>query len=255
MESKTDTIGINGKVAIVTGAGQGIGRVFAKSLAAHGAKIVVAEVNEQKGRSVADEIVASKGEAIFVRTDVGDYASVENMASVAQQHYGNVHILVNNAAIFSSLAMQSLDKIPIEEWNRVIHVNVTGTYYCARALHPVMKKNGWGRIINMGSRAVSLGRANYLHYLTSKAATGAMVHAMAREFGEFGITVNSILPGATFTEVARTTVSPEQKVQIIAQQCVKRPETPEDLAGTLLFLCSPLSDFVTGQQITVDGGM
>lgn len=255
MKKTEATLGIHDKVAIVTGSGQGIGRVFARSLAANGARVVVAEINESKGRKVVEEIRTAGGEAAFVRTDIGDYTSVENMVTAALDLYGNIQILVNNAAIFSSLEMKSLDQISIDEWNKVMHVNVNGTYYCARALYPVFGKNNWGRIVNMGSRAVSLGRANYLHYLTSKAATGAMVHAMAREFGKFGVTVNSILPGATFTEVERTTVSPEQKVQIVGSQCVQRPETPEDLVGTLLFLCSSLSDFVTGQQITVDGGM
>ena len=246
--------GFAGRVAIVTGAGQGLGRAFAKELAAQGAIVVIAEFNEKTGPSVVAEIVKTGGQAMFVKTDVGDYASVEAMAASVIEKYKRIDILINNAGIFSTLEMRPFEEIPLEEWDRVMHVNVTGSFYCARAVVPAMKQAGWGRIVNMASGAVTLGRPNYLHYITSKSALVGMARSLARELGADGITVNSLLPGATFTEIERATVSPEQKKRIVAMQCVPKPEGPQDLVGTMLFLCSDLSDFVTGQQINVDGG-
>jgi 3-oxoacyl-[acyl-carrier protein] reductase len=245
---------LHGRVAIVTGAGQGIGRVFAKALAAAGAKAVIAERNADKAHGVAAEIVAGGGDALAIRTDVADPHSVEKMAAEVDARWGRIDILVNNAGIFSTLEMRPFDQIPLEEWDEVLRVNVTGPFLCARAVLPAMRRAGWGRVINMASAAVTMGRPNYLHYITSKAALVGMSRSMARELGAEGITVNSILPGATFTEIERKTVTPQQKERIIAQQCVPRPEVPEDLVGMLLFLASDASAFVTGQALTVDGG-
>jgi 3-oxoacyl-[acyl-carrier protein] reductase len=245
---------LEGKVAIVTGAGQGIGRVFAKAFALAGAKIVVAEKNRLSGEATEQEVASAGGETMFFEVDVGDQASVESMVEKTGERFGGVDILVNNAAIFSTLDMRSFDNIPLPEWNRVMQVNVTGSFLCARAVLPMMKRNNKGRIINIASGAVTLGRPNYLHYVASKGAVITMTRSMARELGPFGITVNSILPGATFTEIERKTVTPAQKDKIVAMQCIPRPQAPEDLVGPLLFLASDASAFVTGQAITVDGG-
>ncbi|HKA82066.1 MAG TPA: 3-oxoacyl-ACP reductase family protein [Xanthobacteraceae bacterium] len=242
---------LRGLVAIVTGAGQGLGRVFAKAFALAGATAVIAERNHDKGRAVAAEI----GNAAFaIHTDVADPASIDGMVAEVDRRFGRVDILVNNAGIFSTLEMRPFEQIPLDEWEQVLRVNVTGPFLCARAVLPAMRRAKWGRIINMASGAVTLGRPNYLHYITSKAALVGMTRSMARELGADGITVNSILPGATFTEIERKTVSPEQKQRIVAQQCIPRPEVPEDLVGTVLFLASEASAFVTGQALTVDGG-
>jgi 3-oxoacyl-[acyl-carrier protein] reductase len=136
----------------------------------------------------------------------------------------------------------------------VLRVNVTGPFLCARELVPLMRRNKWGRIVNMASGAVTMGRPNYLHYIASKAALAGMSHSMARELGGDGITVNAVLPGATFTEIPRQTVTPEQKARIIAMQSISRPQAPEDLLGVVLFLASDASAFMTGQELTVDGG-
>jgi 3-oxoacyl-[acyl-carrier protein] reductase len=242
---------LRGRVAIVTGAGQGLGRVFAKAFALAGAIPVIAERNHDKGRAVAAEI---GGEALAIHTDVADPASIDNMVAAVGQRFRRIDILVNNAGIFSTLEMRPFEQIPLAEWDEVLRVNVTGPFLCARAVLPAMRRAKWGRIINMASGAVTLGRPNYLHYITSKAALVGMTRSMARELGAEGITVNSILPGATFTEIERKTVTPEQKARIVAQQCIPRPEAPEDLVGTLLFLASEASAFVTGQALTVDGG-
>ena len=238
---------LRGRVAIVTGAGQGLGRVFAKAFALAGAVPVIAERNHDKGRAVAAEI---GGEALAIHTDVADPASIDNMVAAVEQRFRRIDILVNNAGIFSTLEMRPFEQIPLAEWDEVLRVNVTGPFLCARAVLPAMRRAKWGRIIIMASGAVTLGR----HYITSKAALVGMTRSMARELGAEGITVNSILPGATFTEIERKTVTPEQKARIVAQQCIPRPEAPEDLVGTLLFLASDASAFVTGQALTVDGG-
>lgn len=243
-----------GRVAIVTGAGQGIGRAFAKAFAQVGAIPIIAERNTDKGRAVEQEIANAGDKALFVEVDVAEPKSVERLARDVERRFGRIDILVNNAAVFSTLEMRPFDQIPLEEWETVLRVNVTGPFLCARAVLPMMRRCGWGRIVNMASGAVTLGRPNYLHYIASKAALIGMTRSMARELGRDGITVNAILPGATFTEIERKTVTPAQKEVIVAQQCIARPQIPDDLIGALLFLSSDAAAFVTGQAITVDGG-
>ncbi|MCW5770398.1 MAG: glucose 1-dehydrogenase [Rhodospirillaceae bacterium] len=246
---------LKGRVAIVTGAGQGLGRAFAQAYCKAGASVVVAERNAERGEAVAAALQKAGHGALFVRTDVSDAASVAAMAQAAMARFRRIDILVNNAAIFSTIRMRSFDEIPLEEWNEVMNVNVTGCFLSARAVLPAMKSAGWGRIINISSGTVTMGRPQYLHYVTSKAALIGMSRSMAREVGKFGINVNTILPGATLTEVPRETVTDEQRKAIVAMQCIPRIEEPGDLVGPVLFLSSEASRFVTGQSITVDGGV
>jgi NAD(P)-dependent dehydrogenase (short-subunit alcohol dehydrogenase family) len=243
-----------GRVAIVTGAGQGIGRVFAKAFAGSGAIPVIAERNMAKANDVVEEIGAQKREALALETDVADPDSVRRMVAEVEGRYGRIDILINNAGLFSTLDMRPFDEIPLEEWERVLRVNVTGPFLCACAVVPAMRRAKWGRIVNIASAAVPLGRPNYLHYIASKSALQGMTFSMARELGKDGIAVNALLPGATFTEIERKTVTPEQKERIVGMQCFPRPETPQDLVGTALFLASDLTGFLTGQCIVVDGG-
>ena len=243
------------RVVIITGAGQGIGRVLAKAFAMAGARAVIAERNEKTAASVAGEILKAGGQALAVTTDVGDPASIAEMIELVEDEYGRIDVLINNAGIFSTLEMRPFDQIPLEEWEQVLRINLTGPFLCARAVLPAMRRTKWGRIINMASGAVRLGRPNYLHYIAAKAALIGMSLSMARELGADGITVNAILPGATFTEIERKTVTPEQKERIITMQCIPRAEVPEDLVGAVLFLASEASAFVTGQSINLDGGV
>ena len=248
----SETFSVADKVVVITGAGQGIGRSFAKAFASAGARVVIAERNAEKARAVEQEIASGNGQALVVETDVADEGSVNQMAAKADASFGRADVLINNAAIFSTLEMRPFDQIPIQEWEQVLRVNVTGPFLCARA--PLMRKNKWGRIINMASGAVTLGRPNYLHYIASKAALAGMTHSMARELGPDGITVNAVLPGATYTEIPRKTVTPEQKERIIAMQSIPRSQVPDDLIGVVMFLASDASAFMTGQELTVDGG-
>jgi len=243
-----------GRVVIVTGGGQGIGRYYAKGIAAAGGTAVVADINGMKAQSVVKEIEEQGQKALAVQVDVSDPGSVELMAGAVINSYGRIDGIVNNAAIFSTLKMRPFDEIPYEEWCKVIDVNVNGLMLCCKAVLPAMKDAGWGRIINISSSSITMGRPNYLHYTTSKAGVVGLTRSMAREVGSFGVTVNAVLPGATFTEVPRETVTPEQKKAIVAMQCIPRPQTPADLMGVVLFLLSEGSGFITGQSIAVDGG-
>jgi NAD(P)-dependent dehydrogenase (short-subunit alcohol dehydrogenase family) len=243
------------RVVIITGAGQGIGRVFAKAFALAGAKVVIAERNEKTAAAVATEILSADGQALAITTDVADEASIKEMVQLVEDEFGRIDVLINNAGIFSTLQMRPFDQIPLDEWEQVLKVNLTGPFLCARAVLPAMRRAKWGRIINIASGAVRLGRPNYLHYIATKSALMGMSLSMARELGPDGITVNAILPGATFTEIERKTVTPQQKERIVAMQCIPRPETPQDLVGAALFLASEASAFVTGQSINLDGGV
>lgn len=239
-----------GRLALVTGAGQGLGRAFAARLLADGARVIVADLNEEKARAVAAEL----GDGAFAR--VVDVGEEESVAALAEQvaDVGTVDVLVNNASIFSTLEMRPFEEIPLEEWSKVLHVNVTGGFLCCRAFVPGMRAAGYGKIINISSATVLLGRPRYLHYVTSKAAVIGMTRAMATELGPDGIRVNAVMPGATQTEVPRRTVTAEQAERIVDAQAIKRREVPEDLVGVVSFLASSDSDFITGQAINVDGG-
>jgi len=243
------------RVVIITGGGQGLGRAYAHAFAEQGSKVVIADINQENAASVAGEVEAMGGDALAVHTDVADNASVEAMAAAAEQAFGRIDVLVNNAAFFSTIEMKAFDEIPLDEWDRMIRINLTGVYLCARAVIPAMRKQQWGRIINKSSATVTMGRPMYLHYVTSKAGVIGLSRSLAREVGKDGINVNTVLPGATYTEVPRATVNPAQKEAIVGMQSIPRPAAPDDLTGVVLFLASEASKFVTGQSITVDGGL
>lgn len=242
------------RVAIVTGGGQGIGRAYCLGFGAQGARVAVADVDGEKAARVAGEVRSAGGRAVRVAVDVADEQSVAAMVETVAAELGPPAVLVNNAAVFSTLRLQPTTEISVEEWDRVMAVNVRGTFLCARAVIPAMAAAGYGKIVNISSSTVWIGRPNYLHYVTSKAALIGLTRALANEVGPLGIRVNAITPGATVTEVPRETVRPEQLEAIVAGTALGRAEAPEDLVGTVLFLASPASDFITGQTFNVDGG-
>jgi NAD(P)-dependent dehydrogenase (short-subunit alcohol dehydrogenase family) len=249
---------LDGRVAIVTGGAQGLGRAYAKAFAEAGAIPVIADLNIDGARAVAGEIERSGGRAMAVQTDVGDEASTLAMAAEVEARFGRIDALVNNAALYmrnlppaTHLIKRPFDQIPLAEWDLLMRVNVTGAFLCARAVTPAMRRVRYGRIVNISSSTVLLGLPNYLHYVTSKAAVIGFTRSLARELGKDGVTVNTVIPGLVSTEIDNPTTSPDR---VVPMQCVPRPATPEDLTGAILFLCSEESRFVTGQSVNIDGG-
>ncbi len=252
--SDKDSQGPTSRVVAITGAAQGLGRAYAMRFAREGHRVVALDIQAEAVARVAAEVEAAGGECLPLAVDIGDVGSVDRAAAAIDARYGRCDVLVNNAAIFSTIKMRPFEQIPVEEWIRVLHVNITGSFLMARAMVPLMRRHRWGRVVNVSSAAYVMGRPNYLHYTTSKAAVVGMTRSMARELGPDGITVNALLPGATDTEVPRETVTPEQKRQQIAMRCIHREEGPRDLEGVVSFLASDDSAFVTGQSLVVDGG-
>jgi 3-oxoacyl-[acyl-carrier protein] reductase len=245
---------LSGRVVVVTGGGQGLGRAYAQRIVADGGRVVIADLNEEKGAAVADEL-GGGSTARFVHLDVGDPGSVTALADAVTAEFGAVHGLVNNAAIFSTIQMRPFWEIPVAEWDRLMAVNLRGPWLVTSALLPALRAAGGASIVNVGSDAVWLGRPGYLHYIASKGGVAGMTHSMAHELGGDEIRVNSISPGPTYTEVPRGTVSPEQKTAMQAIQALHRDAEPADMVGVVAFLLSDDSRWVTGQTLSVNGGM
>ncbi|HWW49893.1 MAG TPA: SDR family oxidoreductase [Xanthobacteraceae bacterium] len=244
---------LQGKVAIVTGAAQGIGRTYALALAEAGAKVCVSDI------VIPDEtvaaVVAAGGEASGIVADVSDQASLDAMVTHCMESFGRLDILVNNAGMFGSLKMQNFSEIAIEEWDRVMAVNVRGVWQAITAAVPAMKRSGGGKIINISSGTAFKGSPHLLHYVTSKGAVIALTRAIARELGGSNICVNAIAPGLVMSRNVQAHPDWQNAAaSIVSSRAIKRDSTPEDLIGALLFLASPESDFVTGQTLVIDGG-
>lgn len=246
---------LEGRVALVTGAGRNIGRAAALGLARAGAAVAVADLRDELAASVAREIEALGGQALAVQADIGEPASVEAMVAATVARFGRLDVLVNNAAKFTELAYRPFDAIPQEEWDAVLRVNVTGTFQAIRAAVPHMRRHRWGRIVNVSSGTYRMGRPLFLHYVSSKAALMGMSRSLARELGPDGITVNTVLPGVVFTDIQRSRLPEEYQAMILGAQCIPEPLPPEALAGPIVFLCSDASRYVTGQELAVDGGL
>lgn len=246
---------LEGRVVVITGAGQGLGRAYAQRIAADGGTVVLADINAENGEKVAAEIGETGATARFFRLDVGDPASCGSFAEAVTGEFGAVHGLVNNAAIFSTIQMRPFWEIPVDEWDRLMAVNLRGPWQLTAALLPALRAAGGASVVNVASDAVWLGRPGYLHYVASKAGVAGMTHSMAHELGGDEIRVNSISPGPTYTEVPRGTVTPEQKTAMQNAQALHRDAGPEDMVGVVAFLLSDDSRFVTGQTLHVSGGL
>jgi NAD(P)-dependent dehydrogenase (short-subunit alcohol dehydrogenase family) len=218
--------------------------------------VVIAEINEGNAKDVAEAIATAGGNALAVRTDVTDPDSCAAMVQAAVERFGTVDILVNNAAIYDGLAMDAFEDIDIAVWDRVLAVNVKGTWLATRAVAPLMKQKGYGKIVNISSTVAYVGPPLLLHYVASKGAVVAMTKALAKELGEYGIRVTALAPGMTFTEATKHLLpDPIMGDMFMEMQCLKEKMQPEHVVPALLFLCSPESDFVVGQNWVVDGGM
>ncbi len=240
---------LDNKVCLVTGGAKGLGRAFAAALAGEGAKVSIADIAD--GRGAAAEIGG-----VYLETDVADPASVRRAATETERLLGSVDVLVNNAAVYATLEMQSYKDIPTELWDQVMAVNVRGSFNMVQAVAPGMEARGQGKIINITSGTVYKGLPNMLHYITSKGAVTAMTRALSRELGDSGICVNSLAPGLTLSDsILENADHIEQtSARVIASRALKRDAHPKDLLGALVFLASSDSDFVTGQTLVVDGG-
>jgi 3-oxoacyl-[acyl-carrier protein] reductase len=243
-----------GKTVIVTGGGKGIGKVYAQEFAKAGANVVAADIDEAAAIAVADAIARDGGAAHGLGADIASEQPVAAMTRAALDKFGAIDVLINNASLMSVLPRRSWLEIPVEEWDRVMAVNLRGMFLTCRAVFPAMKAQGRGKIVNISSSRVFEGSPNRLHYTTSKAGVIGFTRALAREVGEFGITVNAVAPGLTASDTQVASTSGNYLAARSSGRAIDRVQVPDDLVGAVMFLSSPASDFMTGQTLLVDGG-
>jgi NAD(P)-dependent dehydrogenase (short-subunit alcohol dehydrogenase family) len=241
---------LDGRVAIVTGAAQGIGRAIADGLAREGAKIVVVDVQR------AEQAAAAFPEGVAITADVSSEEDTARMARETLERCGSIDILVNNAGLYASLAMRPFTEIPLEEWRRVMDVNVASMFLACRAVVPAMREQGGGKIVNISSGTPFRGVPFLLHYVTSKGAIVALTRALARELGKDEIHVNCVAPGFTMSEgvKAHPEVVEALRETSVSARTIQRDQLPEDVVGAVVFLCTPGAGFITGQTMVIDGG-
>ena len=242
---------IENKVAIITGAGRNIGKSIALAFAAEGAKIIVIDVNDADGINVVNEIKTLGSEAIYIKCDISDSTDVDNMVKSVQEKFGRVDILVNNAGITRDTLIVRMSN---DDWDKVISVNLTGTFLCSRAVAKVMMTQKSGKIVNISSIVGLMGNAGQVNYSASKAGVIGLTKSLARELASRNITVNAIAPGFVESDMTAK-LNSEQRKKLTDQIPLKRTANPEEIANVAKFLVSTDADYITGQIISVDGGM
>lgn len=244
---------LDGRVALVTGAGKGLGKAFCLKLAQEGASIVAVTRADMEGlEQTGKEVRALDREVLLAKVDVSSEEDTVRMAKEALAKFGRIDILVNNAAYYYGVQRKSFTEIGVEEWDRMMAVNVRGPWLCAKAVFPAMKDRGKGTIINLTSEVFFTGSHGFVHYVASKGGVIGLTRALAVELGPYGIRVNAVAPGYTDTEASRTIA--DVKKYDTTKTPLRRLERPDDLVGAVAFLASDESDFITGQTILVDGG-
>lgn len=242
-----------GRTVILTGAAAGIGRVYARRLAREGARLALVDVDADGARAAAAECRALGADAVDLVADVSDTAAARRAVDDAAARLGGLDALVNNAALFSALPNRPFEEIPADEVDRVLAVNVRGPFVLCQAVVPHLRRRGGGRIVNVASGIILSATPGLAHYIVSKGAVFALTRALARELGPDGIRVNTLAPGFTLTEAVRARRDPHEEA-IRRTRPLGRDQVPEDLEGTLVYLLSADSDFVTGQMVVVNGG-
>ena len=239
---------------IITGGGKGIGKVYAQEFAKAGARVVAADIDEGAAHAVAAALAADGHQAIGLGVDIASETATQAMAQAALDRFGTIDVLINNASLMSVLPRRSWLEIPVEEWDRVMAVNLRGMFLSCRAVFPAMQGQKRGKIVNVSSSRVFEGTPNRLHYTTSKAGVIGFTRALAREVGASGITVNAVAPGITLSETQVASSSGNYLNAHFAGRTIDRPQYPDDLVGAVMFLSCAASDFMTGQTLLVDGG-
>lgn len=242
------------RVAIVTGAARGMGRGFAISLAGEGAKIVAVDIEMEDLKKTEALVKEKGGEILTMRVDVSSEKDTMSMAEAAESEFGRIDILVNNAAVFAGMKPKPFYEYKLEEWQKHINVTVLGQWLCAKAVFPHMKKQNKGKIINIASSAAFRPLVGHAPYTVAKAAVVGLNYLMAAELGEYNINVNNIAPGSISTEALYTLMSRDDAEKRAMAGVIKRVGQVSDIAGMVLFLASDDSDFITGQNLVIDGG-
>lgn len=247
---------LEGKVAIITGGGHGIGKSYCRHLAENGAAVVVAELDANAAKAVADELNKDGFRALGVPTDVTSEEAVNAMVTATIKEFGTVDILVNNAAMFATVPMSRspFDEISVDEWDHMMAVNLKGSWLAAKAVAAEFRKKGAGKIINISSGTALKGSDSRIHYVTSKAGILGFTKTLATELGSYNICVNCIAPGSTLSEVNPDESILKMREGAINTRVLKRVQKPDDMLGAVLFFSSPASAFITGQTLVVDGG-
>jgi len=242
---------LEGRVIVITGGARGLGRAYSLGVAQQGAKVVIADILD--GRPVVEELAEAGSEAISVTTDVSDEASTAAMAEAAMERFGAIDVLINNAAMFSETTRGAFTDLTVAEWDRAFEVNVRGVWLCTKAVYPHMAAQGSGKVLNIASNTCYKGTLGFPHYVASKSALLGLTRCLATELGPEGITVNTVSPDLIPNPDLRPTDATSDPF-VVSGRTIKRTQVPEDMVGTIVFLSSSASDFISGQSLLVNGG-